>query len=217
MLRSCPPLLLLLGAALVTAADPESKPIPEIGPAGKVERLHTGFEFTEGPAVDSRGNVYFTDIPRSRIYRSDARGQLSTFLEDSDACNGLMFDARGRLLACQGESKRLIAIDLETKKVTALADRCDEKPFGTPNDLVIDREGGVYFTAPDTQSVYHVAAGAGGKAVRVLEKLARPNGVILSPDEKTLYVLQSGSAEVMAYPVKSSGRLGEGKVFCKLV
>src|SRR5687768_15606064 len=100
MLRPSTPLLLLFGAAAFVAADPEAKPIPGIGPVGKVERLHTGFKFTEGPAADSQGNVHFTDIPNNRIYKSDAKGRLSTFLEDSDACNGLMFDARGRLLAC---------------------------------------------------------------------------------------------------------------------
>src|SRR5262249_10267138 len=105
MLKSFTPWLLLLGALALTvaAADPDSKPIPGIGPVGKVERLHTGFKFTEGPAADSRGDVYFTDIPNNRIHKCDVKGKLSTFLEDSDACNGLMLDARGRLLACQGK------------------------------------------------------------------------------------------------------------------
>ena len=97
MLRSFTSWLLLLGAVSVVAAEPESKSITGIGPVGKVVRLHAGFEFTEGPAADSQGNVYFTDIPNNRIHKSDTNGQLSTFLADSDACNGLMFDARGSL------------------------------------------------------------------------------------------------------------------------
>lgn len=207
--------LLLLGAAFLLAADPDEKPIPGVRPVGKVVRLHTGFKFTEGPAADAQGNVYFTDIPNNRIHKSDTSGKVSTFLTDSGACNGLMLDARGRLLACQGKEKRLIAIDPATKKVTALADSCDGKALGTPNDLVIDRDGGVYFTAPDTQAVYYISAG--GKVARLLEKLPRPNGVILSPDEKTLYVLPSGSGDVLAYPVTSPGKIGARKVLCKLV
>ena len=188
---------------------------PSDGFVREIKKLHTGFAYTEGPAVDAHGNVYFSDIPNNRIHKIDAEGRLSTFLEDSGACNGLMFDAQGRLLACQGKSKRLIAIDTKTKKITSLADRCDGKDLGTPNDLVIDRTGGVYFTAPDTESVFYVDA----KSIvsRLPVKTSQPNGVKLSPDEKTFYVLPSGTGKVMAYPVVAPGKLGVGKVFCNLV
>ena len=114
-----------------------SPPRPVRAEAPEPAKLHTGFKFTEGPAADLRGNLYFTDIPNNRIHKSDADGKLSTFFEDSKACNGLMIDSRGRMVACQGGEKRVVAIDLASKAVDVLADRCDGKPVGTPNDLVI--------------------------------------------------------------------------------
>jgi gluconolactonase len=201
-------------SALAHATEPEVKSITGVGPAGEITKVHTGFKFTEGPAADGNGNVYFSDIPNNRIHKVDAEGKLSTVLENSKGCNGLMVDARGRLIACQGEAKKLIALDIETKKITVLADACDGKPLGMPNDLVIDRTGGIYFTSPDTSSVFYHPAG--GKSVRLLDGLPRPNGVLLSPDEKMLIVLPSGSADVLTYPIERSGVVGKAKVLCKL-
>src|SRR3954454_13236185 len=104
-------------AASVHAADPERRPIAGTGPAGEVRKVHAGFAFTEGPAADGDGNLYFSDIPNNRIHKVDAAGRLSTVLEDSQGCNGLMVDARGRLVACQGGAKRLVAVDVGTKAV----------------------------------------------------------------------------------------------------
>jgi gluconolactonase len=123
-----------------------------------------------------------------------------------------MFDAKGRLVACQGGSGRMAAIEVADGKVVLLCEKQAEK--GKPNDLVIDAAGGVWFTDPGEKSVYYL--GADGKVAAVLKDLPRPNGVILSPDEKTLVVLPSGSPEVLAYPVSAPGKVGEGKVFCKL-
>lgn len=183
--------------------------IPGIGPRGEPVKRHTGFKFTEGPAADREGNIYFTDIPSNRIHKSAVDGTLSTFLEDSQATNGLMFDSAGRLLACQGKLRRLIAIDVASKKITELAG-----DMNVPNDLVIDKSGGVYVTDPDIKSVHYVPRG--GKARKIIDDLPRPNGVLLSPDEKTLYVLPSGSAKVMAYPIETPGAIGPGKVFFTL-
>ena len=200
-----------LGLSLSGRGGRAAEPPPK---AGEPVKLHTGFKFTEGPAADHRGNVYFTDIPNNRVHKIDADGKLSAFLEDSRACNGLMLDARGRLVACQGGEKRLIALDLASKAVDVLADRWDGKPPGTPNDLVVDQTGGAYFTAPDVGSVFHVSAT--GKVARVLSGLSRPNGVILSPGEKTLFVLPSGSGDVLAYPVERAGVVGEARVLCTI-
>jgi gluconolactonase len=223
-MKNLTPLLLLtlaLAAAIAVAQD--STPIPGIGPAGAIVQAHTGFKFTEGPAADAQGNVYFTDIPNGHIHKMDTAGKLSTFLENSQGCNGLMADARGRLIACQGGAGRLIAIDVATKRIEPLAETYNGKRFNAPNDLVVDRHGGVYFTDPsfgrgepaqDKMAVYYVAADR--KVTRLIDDLPRPNGVILSPDENTLYVLPSGASDVMAYPVESPGRLGKGRVLCKL-
>ncbi len=212
--------LLLIGT---TVAAQESQPIPGIGPVGKIVKLHTGFQFTEGPAADRDGNVYFTDVRANRILKTDTEGKLSTFLENSQGCNGLMFDSKGRLIACQGQAGRIIAIDITTKKIDVVAGEYNGKRFNSPNDLVVDRQGGVYFTDPsfgkgetpqDKLGVYYVAAG--GQVTRIIDDLVRPNGVLLSPDEKTLYVLVSGQPALMAYPVQAPGKIGPGKVLGKL-
>jgi gluconolactonase len=200
--------LALLALALAsTALSQGTKGIPGIGPAGEIVKAHTGFKFTEGPAVDADGNVYFSDIPNNRIHKIDTQG-----------CNGLMFDGRGRLIACQRGDGRIIAIDVGTKKIEVVADKYDGKRFTGPNDLVVDAEGGVYFTDPgfkkeagaqDKEGVYHVAPG--GKVTRLIDDQPRPNGVLLSPDEKTLYVLLSGKPALMAYPIEKPGKIGAGK------
>jgi gluconolactonase len=192
----------------------DNKPIAGIGPAGEVVKLHSGFKFTEGPAHDADGNIYFTDIPNNRIHKVDADGKLSVFLEDTQGANGLMFDAKGRLIACQGKAGKLIAIDIPSKKITVLAEQYDGKPFKGPNDLVVDKQGGVYFTDLPENSVYYVAAD--GKVSRTIDDAPKGNGVILSPDEKTLIVLPAGSGDVLAYAVEAPGKVGKGRVFCQL-
>jgi gluconolactonase len=185
--------------------------IPGIGPVGPIEQRHLGRQFTEGPAADANGNVYFSDVQANTIYRSDTRGLLSVFLPNSSACNGLMFDQRGRLIACQRDQRRIIAIDATTRAVTPLATNWNGRAFIGPNDLVVDRAGGVYFTDPNfgsgqtgfTQSVYY--ASASGVVSEIINNLSRPNGVILSPDESTLYVVLSGAARLMSYAVLNPG------------
>lgn len=190
--------------------------IPGIGPVGPVEQRHLGLLFTEGPAADALGNVYFTDVQGNRIYKSDTRGLLSVFFPNSSACNGLMFDQSGRLIACQRDQRRIIAIDVATTNVTPLATNFMGSQFIGPNDLVVDASGGVYFTDPSfgagqtgfTQSVYYVSAE--GVVSQVISNLSRPNGVILSTDEQTLFVVLSGAARLMSYPVLGPGLLGAG-------
>ena len=196
--------------------------IPGIGPVGKVQRLNTDFAFTEGPAADDHGNLYFTDIPNNRIHNRDAKGTLSVFVEPSGHCNGLMVVGQ-RLLACEMDG-RLKEYDLASGKETPLALEFQGARFNAPNDLVIDKTGGIYFTdpryrAPDPwpqgkEAVYYRAAD--GQVTRLIEDRTAPNGVILSPDEKTLYVIPSMEQKMWAYPVKSPGRIGTGKVFCEL-
>jgi gluconolactonase len=169
------------------------------------------------------GNVYFSDIPATTIHKVDKEGKLSTFTDMSNRANGLMFNGKGELVAAE-MAGQIVAYDVATGKKRVLADKYDGKPFNAPNDLVVDRHGGVYFTDPDfgaaktppqdAKAVYYVAPD--GKVSRVTGDLPKPNGVILSPDEKTLYVVPTGSADMLAYPVESPGKLGKSKVFCTL-
>lgn len=212
-------LSLLLTCTVSTSA---AEDIVGVGPVGKVQRLHTDFAFTEGPAADADGNLYFTDIPKNRIHRRDAKGTLSVFAEPSGHCNGLMVVGH-RLLACEMDG-RLKEFDLATGKQMPLASEYNGSRFNAPNDLVIDRTNGIYFTdpryrAPDPwpqvkEAVYYRAAD--GKVTRLIEDRTAPNGVILSPDEKTLYVIPSMEKQMWSYPVKAPGKIGKGKVFCKV-
>lgn len=217
---SVPMIFLLI--SIPTQADDESM-IPGIGPVGKPVKLFTDFKFTEGPAFDLKGNLYFTDIPENKIYRVNAAGKLSVFLEPSHHCNGLMLDGENNLLACEMDG-RLVSINLKNKQVTSLAAEYQGKRFNAPNDLVVDRTGGVYFTDPHFRAPQPLPQGkvavyyrsVDGKVTRLIDDLKAPNGVILSPDEKTLYVIPSLQKEMWAYPVTSPGKIGKGRVFCTL-
>jgi gluconolactonase len=213
-------LVLTAGITPVVAA---AEGLGDLGPAGDVQQVATGFAFTEGPAWDGKGLLYFTDIPNARIHKVDVAGEVSVFVEESGPCNGLMFNAKGELVACNMGGE-LVAWDVATGKKRVLAGEYDGKRFNAPNDLVIDAAGGVYFTdpmfrAPDPlpqggQGVYYLSAS--GELTRLIEDLPAPNGILLSIDEKTLYVLPSMSAEMRAYPVEAPGKIGEGSVYCKV-
>lgn len=215
-------LALLLGASSWAAAE-EAPTIAGIGPTAAITKLHGGFEFAEGPAEDGHGNLYFSDIPTNRIYKLEQDGRLSIFLEPSGHANGLMFNSAGTLFACQMDGQ-VVAIDPESKKVTVVAAQYQDKRLNAPNDLVLDRTGGLYFTDPryrapqplpqGTEAVYYVAPD--GAVTRLIDNLQAPNGVILTPDEKTLYVTPTEQKEVWAYPIESPGKLGAGRVFCTL-
>jgi len=206
----------------VQAADPPSK-IPGLGPVGEIKKVAGELQFTEGPAADGKGNLYFSDIPANRIYKIDAHGAKSVFLDPSNHTNGLMINARGNLVACEMDG-RIVEIDTKSKTVKALAEKYEGHRFNAPNDLVLDQAGGVYFTDPHFRApmplpqgkaaFYYVAAD--GKVARLGDNLMAPNGVILSPDEKTLYVIPSMQKQMYAFPVVAPGKLGEGRVFCEL-
>jgi gluconolactonase len=222
-LFALPPLLALLSIPLLPAQDEKPERIPGIGPAGPIVKLHTGFKFTEGPAADRSGNVYFSDIPNERIHKVDVEGKLSIIREKTNHANGLMLNAKGEIVACEGDGQ-VAAYSPDGKSRRVLADTYNGKRFNSPNDLVIDKQGGVYFTDPrfpvpkslpqGKTAVYYLAAA--GKVSRLIDDLPNPNGVILSPDEKTLYVIPSGQAEMMAYAVEAPGKIGKGRVFCTL-
>jgi len=186
----------------------------------KVEKLAGGFAFTEGPAADAKGNVYFSDIPNNRILKWSLDGQLSTFRENSGGANGLYFDKDGNLLACEGDGRRLVSIDPKGN-VTVLADKYQGKKFNSLNDLWIDPKGGVYFTDPrygnrdgmeqDGEHVYYLLPDR-KKLVRVIDDMVRPNGVIGTPDGKTLYVTDNGGRKTFAYEVNLDGTLSGKKL-----
>jgi gluconolactonase len=215
--------LLALAAAAAHVAGQPPAAIPGVGPSGEIKKAHTGFTFTEGPAADADGNVLFTDIPNEKVHKIDAAGKLSTFREKSNNANGLMVNAKGEVLACE-MAGQVVAYSADGKDRRVIADKYDGNRFNAPNDLVLDKAGGVYFTDPGFRApmplpqgktcVYY--ADAAGKVTRLIDDLPNPNGVRLSPDEKTLYVFPTGQKGMMAYPVEGPGKVGKGKVFCEL-
>ena len=213
----------IVGGLLVPAAA-RADGLDEIGPAGEIVRVATAFGFTEGPAADGRGNVYFTDIPNKRIHVLDPAGKLSLFTDESRSANGLMFTRGGKLVACEADDGAVAEWDVATKTRRVLAAVHDGKRLNAPNDLTLDAHGGLYFTDPhynaprplpqETRGVYYLAAD--GAVTRVVENLPAPNGIMLSIDGRTLYVAPTESDSIRAYPVESPGRIGVERVHAKL-
>lgn len=183
--------------------------------------------FTEGPAVDADGNVFFSDIVNNRIMKRAADGTLSVWRADSGRANGNMFDAQGRLVTCEGAEfgdggrRRITRTDMRTGVVEVLTDRYDGKRYNSPNDLVIDKRGRIYFTDPrykedrsdlemEVEAVYRLDTD--GRVMRILEQptVQKPNGIALSPDNQTLYVVDSsptpgGNRRIWAFDLSPEG------------
>ena len=208
-------LLILTGVMVWSVAEASV-----VADGAKVEKLAGGFAFTEGPAADARGNIYFSDIPNNRIHEWSLDGKLSTFRENSGGANGLYFDEEGHLLAGEGGGRRLVSIDPKGE-VTVLADEYKDKKFNSLNDLWIDPKGGIYFTDPrygnrdgmeqDGEHVYYLSPDR-KKLIRVIDDMVRPNGVIGTPDGKTLYVTDHGGRKTFAYKVNQDGTLSGKKL-----
>jgi gluconolactonase len=220
--RSLALLIASLAPIVVRAADDPTPPIASIGPTGPLVEIQGEFKFTEGPAADRQGVVYFTDVPNAKVYKIEQGNKASVFRAESNHTNGQMFNAAGELLGCEAKTGRIVAVATDGNTVRVLADGHKGKRFDRPNDLCVDRTGGVYFTDPhfgvpvsaEEFQVYYVAPD--GKVTGLLRDLKYPNGVILSPDEQTLYIVPTGTADIMAYPVESPGKLGSGRVLCRL-
>ncbi|MDP6524200.1 MAG: SMP-30/gluconolactonase/LRE family protein [Kiritimatiellia bacterium] len=199
-----------------------------LAPNAKVEKLADGFLFTEGPACDTKGNVFFTDQPNDRILKYSVEGKLSTFMQPSGRSNGLCFDANGNLWACADEKNELWRIDPEGKVHVVVKDY-KGKLLNAPNDLWIRPDAGLYFSDPfykrkywkrgpseqDTQAVYFLSPDR-SKLIRVAEDLKQPNGLIGTPDGKTLYVADIGAGKTYAYDIQENGTLTKKRLFCSM-
>jgi gluconolactonase len=217
-------ILLALACALAARAADEDL----LAPGAKLEKLAGGFAFTEGPAADAQGNVFFTDQPNDRILKWDVDGKLSTFLQPCGRANGLCFDAEGNLWACADEKNELWRISPD-KQVTVVVKDYEGKLLNGPNDVWVRPDGGLYFTDPfykrsywkrgpkeqDVEGVYYLAPDR-KKPVRVAGDLKQPNGIIGTPDGKTLYVADIGAGRTYAYDIQPDGTLANRRLFCKL-
>lgn len=198
---------------------------PLVAPDAKLKKLWGEGSFTEGPALGPDGCIYFSDIGNRIMKYDPAKNTTTEFRKPSGKSNGLEFDAQGRLVACEGANggNRRVSITDKDGTVRSLADRFQGKRFNSPNDLTIDRKGRVYFTDPrfsgdeprelDLESVYRIDPD--GTVTRIIADVTRPNGIVLSPDMKTLYLAENQSKEkrlLLAFPLKEDGTVGERKV-----
>lgn len=187
--------------------------------------LGDGFKGTEGPLGLPDGSLVFTETQDARITRIAADGKLSTHLRDTNGANGLGLNPAGDIVAVQVNDTRVGTLGANA---TTLASGWGGKPFGRPNDLVVARDGTVYFTdsgrnanqaapagaaEPAPPAVYRVKA---GQLERLAADITRPNGIQLSPDEKTLYVADTAGEHVLAYAVLPDGNLGPRRNFARL-
>jgi gluconolactonase len=200
-----------------------------IAPDANVEKLSSVFSFTEGPASDPKGNVYFTDQPNDKIYVWSIDGKLTTFLTGGERSNGLYFDADGiTLLACADLHNRIVAISPDGK-ITVLADKYNGKRFNSTNDLWRHPSGGIYFTDPYYKRDYWADANRGQEGehtyyltpdrktvIRVTEDLTQPNGIIGTPDGKMLYIADIRAGKTYVYTINADGTLSNKKLFCDM-
>ncbi len=221
--RSTLPVALCAGLVLplCTAHSLHANGLSElVSPDAKVRRIASGFRFTEGPAWSPQGFLLFSDIPNNRIVRLNADGSTSDWLKPSERANGLMFDAAGNLYACQGGARRVVRITDPKAAPVILADKYDGGRLNSPNDLALDDHGGLYFTDPrygqgdaleqPVMGVYYVAAD--GKVSRVIEDLERPNGILVSPDGRWLYVAEPNRGQIFRYRILAPGVLSAGEL-----
>lgn len=226
-------LTVLLCATLAESAGELDTKTPEfeklIAKDAKVEKLAGGYKFTEGPIWLRDGRLAFSDIPNDVVHVYDPKSKkVGDFRRPSAQTNGNTLDSDGHVVSCEHAGRRVVHID-QNGIVKTLVDRYDGKRLNSPNDVVLNAKGDMYFTDPPYglprqdqdpgkeipfNGVYRYVAETG--KVDVLTKdLTRPNGLAFSPDEKTLYVANSDPAKKlwMSYPVNPDGMLGVGKVF----
>ena len=199
------------------AMDVVATAIPGVIAAGAtVELIKADFDGTEGPIAAPDGGLLFTENSGSRIMKIDPDGSTSVFIADSKEANGLAYDEMGRLVAVQrAPGFQRIAVIHPESEFKILADQFEGNPFDRPNDLTMDKKGGVYFTDPNPQVVYY--ASPDGTVIKAAEEITRPNGVLLSPDERTLYVNDSAGEYLLAYDVQPDGTLRNRRNFASYV
>ena len=218
-------IFLFLSISLITNAQQAKEEIFDslklIGTKAKLIKVSGQFTFTEGPAVDKKGNIYFTDQPNDKIWKYDINGKLSMFMDKTGRSNGLYFDKNGNIISCADNKDELWKISPD-KKVTVLLSNYDGHRLNGPNDLWIDAKGGIYFTDPyyqreywdrkqpdiDGQKVYYLAKGK-KEAVIVDDQLKQPNGIVGTPDGKTLYVADIGDWKMYKYHINEDASLSD--------
>jgi gluconolactonase len=224
-------LVALAAMALMPQKPAPPSPLAEggvIAPGARLETLAGGFAFTEGPTSDPDGNVFFTDQPNNRILKWSVDGKLSTFLQPAGRANGMYFGAGEKLLACADEKTELWSIAPDGTH-TVLAGRFAGKPLNGPNDVWERPDGALYFTDPfykrdwwtyseqpqDSEQVYFLSADR-KTLTRVTADLVKPNGIVGTPDGKTLFVADIRAGLTYGFDIQPDGSLTNRRVRCEL-
>lgn len=227
--------LLCVAAATTLAGLPicgAAEPLPGsavAAPGARLEKIAGGFAFTEGPAADPQGNVYFTDQPNDCILKWECgSGKITTFLQPCGRSNGMCFDAHQNLWACADGGNALWRIT-PSGQSTVVTASYQGKRLNGPNDVWVRPDGGLYITDPfyrreywshtqpeqAAEGVYYLPPG-GKTLVRVISDFDKPNGIIGTPDGKTLYVADIGAGKTYCYAVNPDGLLTDKHLFCSL-
>ena len=216
----------LLCVPIILAAQDRSL----IKEGATVVKLADGFGFTEGPAVDKNGNIYFTDQPNDKILKwSVADKQLSEFLTNTGRANGLYFDKKGNLLSCSDMDNEMWKIRMDGKH-EVIVSAFENKKLNGPNDLWIHPKGGIYFTDPlyvrnywtrdpkmqqEGQSVYYLSPDY-KKLVPVDANLEQPNGIVGDSRGEQLYVADIKAGKTYVYQIQKNGMLANRKLFVSM-
>ncbi len=214
------------GTAQEQSSAPAAMP-SVVAPGAKLTLLVGDCKFTEGPASDAEGNVYFTDQPNDRIIKVSVDGQVSEFMKPAGRSNGMFFAPDGKLIACADEKNQMWSIDVSTKTATVLFDSYQGTLLDGPNDVWVHPSGVMFFTDPFYQrpwwkhqqphqtlrSLYRVSADA--KSIECEpEPFKQPNGIVGDAERGVLYVADIGDSKIYRYPIDANARLGKRELFC---
>ena len=193
-------------------------------------RVANSYSFTEGPAADARGDVFFTDQPNNKIYHWDCEsGEISVFTDQSGRSNGMYFDAQGNLIACADMDNQLWRFDKKGHSEILITDY-REKLLNGPNDVWISKDGGYYLTDPyfkrdywtrnperqqPVEGLYYLAPGS-KQLVMLDSTLNQPNGLVGTPDGKYLYVAEAKANRILRYDIQMDGSLTNRQVFANM-
>ncbi|MEO8569524.1 MAG: SMP-30/gluconolactonase/LRE family protein, partial [Ginsengibacter sp.] len=194
-------------------------------PGTQPKLISRQFTFTEGPAADMEGNVFFTDQPNDQIWKYSTDGKLSLFTDHSARSNGLYIDPKGNIVGCADEKGQLVSFTTGAK-MNVILEGVNGVRMNGPNDLWIDANGGIYFTDPyyerpywedpkpvqHKQNVYYLPPGA-TQAIGVADDLVKPNGIIGTPDGKALFIADIGDNKIFKYEIKPGGNITGKNLF----
>jgi gluconolactonase len=209
----------ILSVAVLFLSSQRSLVAPEV----KLELIAKDFAFTEGPAADRKGNVYFTDQPNNKIWKYSTNGKLSVYMDKAGRSNGLYFDKQENLIACADENNQLWSI--KNGKIEKLVLDYQDTLLNGPNDVWVAPNGNIYFTDPYYQRSYWTRKKPDlkvqalylydrrGKLIQLDSSFKQPNGIIGTPDGKWLYVADIGDNKTYRYAITKDGLLSDKQLF----